>query len=149
MDLNASRLRAGELLTGLGAVLLLVLLLFTHWYASRTGWQLLSSLRWLALVTIVAALALVFLQVTRRAPAVPVTMSVIVFVLGLVTVLWLIYRVVIDPATHEHAGAWLGLLSACLIVIGSFLSMRQEGILPADGPQDIPVVQLRGGGPAG
>ena len=49
---------------------------------SLTGWQALTDLRWLLLVTIVAAVALVFAQVTRRAPAIPVTMSLIVMLLG-------------------------------------------------------------------
>jgi hypothetical protein len=69
-------------------------------------------------------------------------MSVIVTVLALLTVLWLIYRVVISPPPDERISAWLGLASACLILVGAFLSMRREGILPADGPQEIPLVTL-------
>ena len=40
------------------------------------------SLRWLILITSLAALALVYLQGTRRAPAMPAAFSLIVTVLG-------------------------------------------------------------------
>jgi hypothetical protein len=144
MDLKPGRLRRGEILAGAGAILLAVLMAVVHWYGHGTGWQVLTSARWSAVVTVVAALVLVVTQATRPAPALPVVMSVIVTVLGLLTVLWLLYRVAISPASHEHVGAWLGLISACLIVIGAFLSMRQEGILPADATHEIPMVELRG-----
>src|SRR5947209_11735137 len=62
MDLDPARLRRGELLAGTGGVLLLVFLVAGTWSShhgtSRTGWQLLTHLRWLLLVTSVAAIAL-------------------------------------------------------------------------------------------
>ena len=112
MDVDPSRLRRGELLAGAGAVLLLVFMLAGKWAGSGSGFQTLVTLRWLIVVTIAAAFGLVFVQVTRRAPAVPVTMSLIVTVLGLITVLALIYRVLINPPAQQHAAAYLGLLSA-------------------------------------
>ena len=103
MDFDPARLRRGEILAGAGAVLLLVFLLAGKWYGhgahARTGWEALTTLRWLLLVTILAAFGLVVTQITRRAPAVPVTMSLIVTVLGLVAVLAIIFRVLISPIT--------------------------------------------------
>ena len=108
MDFHPSRLRRGEVLAGVGAVLLLVFVLALKWYGhgdhSLTGWQALTNLRWLVIVTIACALALTITQATRRSPAVPATLSVIVTVLGLITVLALIYRVLIDPP-RRRAGA--------------------------------------------
>jgi cytochrome bd-type quinol oxidase subunit 2 len=144
MDFDPGRLRRGELLAGVSAVLLLVFLLAGKWYGhgsqARTGWQALPVLRWLLVLTIAAAFALVFTQVTRRAPAIPVALSVIVTVLGAITVLALIYRVLINPPSHEQAGAFLALLSAIGVAYGGFLSMREEGIADRDAPRDIPVV---------
>ncbi|HEX4279930.1 MAG TPA: hypothetical protein VHZ27_04135, partial [Solirubrobacteraceae bacterium] len=104
MDFDASRLRRGEWLAGASAVLLAIFLVGGKWYGgagrtggSLTGWQALTDLRWLLLVTIVAAVGLVFIQATRRAPALPVTMSLVVMLLGIVTVVALIIRVLIDP----------------------------------------------------
>jgi cytochrome bd-type quinol oxidase subunit 2 len=145
MDFDPGRLRRGELLAGVGGVLLLVFLLAGRWYGhgaqARTGWEALPVLRWLLVVTIAAAFALVFAQVTRRAPAVPVTLSLVVTVLGAITVLALIYRVLISPPSHEQAGAFLGLLSAIALAYGGYLSLREEGIARQDAPRDIPVVR--------
>jgi hypothetical protein len=145
MNFDPARLRRGELLAGAGAVLLLVFLLAANWYGhgaqARTGWQALTTLRWLLVVTILAAFALVVTQTVRRAPAIPVTLSVIVTVLGLISVLALIYRVLISPAAHEQAGAYLGLLSALALALGGYLSMREEGIARRDAPAEIPVVR--------
>jgi hypothetical protein len=153
MDFDATRLRRGELLAGAGALLLAVFLLALRWYGvggrgsgSLTGWQGLMHLRWLALVTILAAFWLVLAQVTRRAPALPVALSVIVSVLGLLTALWLVYRVIVNPLPHEQIGAVLGLISACVLAYGAYLSMREEGISPKDERTDIPTVSLGGGG---
>jgi hypothetical protein len=148
MGFDPSRLRRGELLAGAGAVLLLVFMLAGKWYGhgpgSRTGWQALVDLRWLLAVTIAAAISLLLSQTTRRAPAVPVTMSIIVAVLGLLSVLALIYRVLINPPAHEQLGAFLGLISAAALAYGGFLSLRQEGIARRDEPRHIPVVRPGG-----
>ena len=148
MDFHPSRLRRGEVLAGVGAVLLLVFMLAVKWYGhgdhSLTGWQALTNLRWLVVVTIACALALTITQATRRSPAVPATLSVIVTVLGLITVLALIYRVLIDPLADEQAGAYLGLLSALVLAYGAYKSLRQEGISTRDAPADIPVIRPGG-----
>jgi len=147
MEFDPSRLRRGELLAGASAVLLAIFLVGGKWYrpgtgsaGSQTGWQALTDLRWLLLLTIIAAVALVIVQATRRAPAIPVTMSLVVMLLGIVTVLALIYRVLIDPPPHQQAGAYLGLLSAIGIMVGGYLSLRQEGVAARDNRRDIPIV---------
>jgi hypothetical protein len=145
MGLRPARLRRGELLAGAGALALIVLMVGVHWYGARTGWQVLTSARWLVVVTVAAALVLVASQATRPSPALPVTMSVITTVLGLLTVLWLLYRVAVSPGAHQHVGSCLGLLSACMILVGAFWSMRQEGISPEDEPREIVTVKLRAG----
>jgi cytochrome b561 len=163
MEFDPSRLRRGEVIAGASALLLLVFLLFFRWYGvsaflaqtassssptSFTGWDSLTNLRWLLLLTILAALALTFLQATQRAPALPVSLSVIVTVLGLITVLALIYRVVInvpgpDDLLEQKPGAWLGLASAIGILYGGYASMRQEGVQPRDARTEIETIRLR------
>ena len=141
MDFDLSRLRRGEMLAGAGAILLLVFMLAGKWAGSRTGWEALVSLRWLLVVTIATAFGLVITQATRRSPAIPVTMSLMVTVLGAISVLALIYRVLINPPSHQHAAAYVGLLSAVGLTYGSYLSMREEGIARRDAPSEIPVVR--------
>ncbi len=148
MNLDPARLRRGELLAGTGAVLLLVFTVAGKWYGSgsgsRTGWQALTDLRWLLVVTIAAAFALVLAQIARRSPAIPVTLSLIVTVIGLICVLALIYRVLINPPAHEQAGAYLALISALGLAYGGYLSLREEGIARRDALSEIPVIRPGG-----
>ncbi len=166
MDLDPSRLRRGEWLVGASAVLLLVFLFALPWYeihspigssgpaalgltTSFNGWDELTRLRWLFVLTIASAFLLVYFQATRRAPALPAAFSVIVTVLGGLTALALLYRVVInvpgiDSVVQAQPGAYLGLASACLLACGAFLSMRKEGIASRDEPPEIETIQLSG-----
>ncbi len=141
MGIDPARLRRGELLAGAGAVLLTVLMLAGKWAGGRSGWQALVSVRWLLAVTIILAFALVITQVSRRSPAVPVTLSLVLTVLGPISVLALIYRVLISPPAHQHAAAYLGLLSALGLAYGGYLSLREEGVARRDAPGEIPVVR--------
>jgi hypothetical protein len=161
MDLDPSRLRRGELIVGASAIVLLASMFVLNWYSlsgaiaptasslgaptSWNGWNGLTHVRWLVLVTVASGLLLVILQATRRAPALPVSLSVIVTVLGLLTALGLVYRVLInepgsDSAGGREAGAYVGLISAVALLYGGYLSMRQEGIAAKDAVPEIETV---------
>jgi hypothetical protein len=161
MRLRARRLRWPEWLTGAGGLALLAVMLLVPWYqltlasappgptffvAEKVdGWNGLSHARWLLLLTILLALGAAFFQAQRRAPALPVTLSLIASVIGAFTTLWLIVRVVVSPAGGREIGGWLGLLAVAVITYGGFASVRLEGIDPADGPGEIPTVGLARG----
>jgi hypothetical protein len=166
MGFDSGRLRRGELIAGASALLLLVFMFLFKWYGlggavpsdlvtaigsrlhvstAQNAWHAMTILRWLMLVTILAALALPLLQATRRSPAVPVSMSVIVTVLGSLTAILLVYRVLInlpgnDKFIDQKVGAVLGLVSALGIALGGFESMRREGISSKDARTEIPTV---------
>jgi hypothetical protein len=161
VDFDPSRLRRGELIVGASAIVLLASMFALKWYGlssaigppgtklgvatSLDGWSALSHIRWLVLLTIACSLGLVFLQATRRAPALPATMSVIVTVLAILTALALIYRVLInepgaDNLVEQKAGAFVGLISAIALNYGGYQSLRQEGIAAGDAPVEIETV---------
>ncbi len=165
MDFDPSRLRRGEWIAGISALLLLVFLFALPWYGvsggigktaaalglstSVNGWDGLTHLRWLVMVTILSALALAYNQATRKAPAIPAALSVIVTVLATLSTLLLIYRVLInvpgsDSVMQQKAGAYLGLLSAVVLTYGAYESMRREGINPRDEPSEIETIDLGG-----
>jgi predicted signal transduction protein with EAL and GGDEF domain len=167
VDFDPARLRRGEWIAGASAVLMLVFVFVLPWYgltstvappatrlASSTsinGWDGLPHVRWLVLVTVLGALALIYFQASRQAPALAVSISVIVTVLGILTLLALLYRVVInvpgpDGVLEARAGAYLGLASALGVAYGAYASLRTEGIAERDGPGEIPTVRL-GNGP--
>jgi hypothetical protein len=145
MGFDASRLRRGEVLAAAGGVLLLAFMFAGKWYGTgshaRTGWEALTTLRWLVVVTIALAFLLTITQAMCRAPAIPATLSMIVTVIGTINVLALIYRVLISHPGHEQAGAYLALLSAIGLAYGGFVSLRQEGVARRDAPTEIPVVR--------
>lgn len=140
-----SRLRRGEWIVGAGGVALLASMLLLPWYRvagmSVDGWHGLTHLRWLLLATVAAAFALVYFQATRPAPAIPVTLSLLVTVLGVIAALWLIYRDFISAAGSLEAGAIIGLLALIAIAAGGWESQHREGIAPGDVPE-IPTVSL-------
>jgi hypothetical protein len=167
MGFQRSRLRRGEIVAGLGAMVLLVAMFALPWYGSkgelaplaarlgvstsRDAWNSLSLTRWLMLLTIVAALALVYLQGTRPAPALPATFSLFVTLLGGLTTLVLIFRVLIDvPGPNDvvtrDVGGFVGLVASIAITWAGSRSLRAEGIAPQDGPQDIPTIHSEAAG---
>jgi hypothetical protein len=105
------------------------------------GWNALISFRWLAVATLVLSAAMLFLQATRRAPAIGITLSVFVAIFGALTAAWLILRVGIDPPSGRKVGGWIGLAGALAIMYGGFSAMRREGISPKDEPASIPTIQ--------
>ena len=167
MGFETTRLRKGELIVGAGGIVLLASMFLLKWFGlsgavasdaqrlgistSVNGWHGLTTLRWFMLVTVALSFALVYYQATRRAPAVPVTLSVLVFVVTLITLIGLIYRVLInEPGPNslidQKAGAYIGLIATLAITIGAFLSMREEGLAAADAPAEIPTITVTGVG---
>jgi len=145
MRFDLRRLRAGELLATAGVVVMLVALFAVHWYdgaVARTGWHTATHLRWLLLVAAAFGLAITAAQAACRGPALPASLDVLAIVVAFVTLLWLIFRVAVDPPPHELFGAWLELIGGAALLAGSFLALRQEGILERDGPGEIPLVRL-------
>jgi hypothetical protein len=155
MDFDPARLRTGEVIVGASALVLLASIFVLDWYGlngtlaptaerlglpvSVNGWHGLTTVRWLLLLTVGCALALVYFQASRRAPALPVTLSTILTVLAVITTLVLIYRVLINPpgpgdVITTRTGAYVGLLSALALVYGAYRSLRQEGIAERDAP---------------
>lgn len=152
MEPDFSRLRRGELIAASSALALLAVMFLLKWYGapgveSVDAWHALSIVRWLMLLTIVLALALAYLQASQHSPAVPVTLSVLVLTFGLLLVLLLIYRVLInepgpDNLVDRKLGAFLGLLCAIGITYGGYLSLRREGLAPKDERTEIETLAI-------
>jgi hypothetical protein len=165
VEFDPSRLRRGELIVGGGALALAVAMFLLPWYGVKSvlapglalsghptsfdGWNGLSHVRWLVLVTLLAAVLLVWLQGARRAPALPATFGAIVTVLGMLTVLALIYRVLINvPGANSlvdrKVGAYVGLVGSVAVFYGGYASLRQEGLSDRDAVTEIETVPLTG-----
>ncbi len=135
MRTEESRLHPGEIVALAGALVLLVLLFAAKWYGpgdlaaghvltgTVNGWNGLLHLRWLIVVTICATGALGVLALVRRGGALRLALRVIVALLGLGTVLWLGYRVLISIPPGQTAAAYFGLASAVAIFLGACFSL--------------------------
>jgi len=143
----------GEIVAAVGGILLFVFLFFFAWYgvggaiggiaeslgvkATVNGWHGHSVLRWLMLLTIIAALGLAFLTATQRTVALPVTAAVITTAIAALTTVLLAYRVIInEPGPNQFIdvkiGAWLGLVATAVVTYGGYLAMREEGTSLSD-----------------
>jgi hypothetical protein len=149
--LAVGRLRAGELLAGVGAAVLVVSL-FLPWFGaevhvesgsegavnllvvtgSSSGWD---GLGWLVLAIAAAAIALAGWLVFATATVRPVTQvvagDVLTATIGTLAVVVLALRaLVFQPGPNElvtvRYGAWLGLAGALLLAIGALWSLADE-----------------------
>jgi hypothetical protein len=140
-----SRLRSGEWLALVGAVLL-AFLLGTDWFllsapeaaigAHESG---IRSLGWLAslilVVAIALALAVTWATVTERGPSTPVALGVLSTLFSMLAVVAILVRLVLQPGLGLGAGnedvdvalpAWLGLVAALLLAVGAWRAMGDE-----------------------
>jgi len=147
MRFDPTRVRRGGLLGAAGAVVLLILMFAVKWYrpgvltsgvryaGSVDGWHGLLHLRWLIVVTIAAALLLGLVSLRPGAPGLRQILVVLVGLLGLATVLWLGYRVLISVPHGEKPAAYIGLGCAVIVLAGAGLAawdgLRPTGSAPS------------------
>ena len=143
--MRLSRLRTGEVIALLGAIAL-ALLLALDWFLlstpdARVGQHEsgIRSLGWLAglvlVFAILLALALAFLTVTRRSPAVQVMFAVLTTCFGVFATIAIAVRLIAQPGLGVDAGnadvdvalpAYLGLVAAAGITFGGWRTMADE-----------------------
>jgi len=172
MEFDASRLRSGELIAGVSAVLLFIVM-FLSWYGlklntgslgtfalpnvSYDAWDAFSVIDLILLLTVIVALALVVTQATQRSPAIPVSLSVLTTTLAGLSVLLIVFRMIDPPSIVDvpavldahldrtlDIGIYLGLVASLGILYGGYRSMRVEGLAPRDARTEIETVKLGG-----
>jgi hypothetical protein len=134
----------GERVSASCAVALLVFMFAFAWYGvdqmpgrvsgrrvvtTANAWDGLMAVRWVMLVTILVALGSVVLHWHQRGHGARTLTGPFVAVLGLVTALLLVFRVLIDPPASaevpdQKLGAILGLFAAFGVAIGGWDSVR-------------------------
>jgi hypothetical protein len=142
-----ARVRFGEVLAALGAVVLLVALLALHWYGEplRTGWTAIPTLRWFVLVTVALGVLLAITQATSTGPGLPVSLDLIgTLVAGLTTIL-LAIRLATTGASLQ-VGAYVGVVAAAATAVGALRALgAEQGWSPDSRP--IELVKLSSVGP--
>jgi hypothetical protein len=147
--------RADKLLAG-GAIVLLLSMFLLKWYGGsisgpgpdgnqRTissnldGWHAFTGGRWLWLLTALLALGYVWTVAAQRPVGPQGLASTVVTVLGGLTVLWFLYRIihhthgtiVNGPVTVDFGlkyGIWIALPAALVLTAGAGMAMRRDGV---------------------
>ncbi len=129
--MKLTRLRSGELIATVGAIALAVLT-FRPWFqgpgGNMTAWDEFGVVDVLIVAVVLAALALAVATVTERTPALPVASAVWTTLLAFVTTIAILVWVLVLPgdATGRCPASWLGLAASAVILVGAWLSMRDE-----------------------
>ncbi len=127
MDLR--RLRSGELLAGACAGGLLAVT-FSEWFGGESAWETMAIARFALVALVLCALALLVLTVSRTV-AMATSMATITIAVGVITLLLVVYRVVVnEPGTNAvvsiDAGAYLGLALVVGVMAGAFRALADE-----------------------
>lgn len=144
---GAGRIYRGELTAALSALALLVAMFATKWYgvagvpdpsATRPAlsgavdaWNALTIVRWVMLVTILAAVGSVVLHASQRSHGTRTNTSALLFGLGTVTAALVVYRVLIDlpqasRVIDQKLGALLGIVCALGIALGGMEAVAEQ-----------------------
>ena len=145
--MTATRVHIGELTSAVSALLLLVLMFAVKWYGvagvpdpsyarpavsgAEDGWNGLSVVRWIVLVTVIAAVGSVLLHASQRGHGTRTDTSRLVAGMGALTSLLLVYRVLIalpggGTVIDQKLGAVLGLVCALGIAWGGYASIAEQ-----------------------
>jgi hypothetical protein len=168
MQMDIDKLNTGEKIAGVSAVLLFVFMFF-DWFgveisgeggsvsfgsgAGGSAWDALDFIPIVLVITIAVALINVFLRLSDSDYEPPISMNVAVAVLGGISTLLILFRIIDPPgfgtfggvsvdATLEF-GIFLGLIAAAGIAFGGYKAMQEEGS-SFSGTAD----KLSGGGPS-
>jgi len=182
MDVN--RLTLGEKIAA-GSAIALFIFMFFSWFGvevssgglvedvggeGANAWDALDLIRFVLLLTIIAALAMAFIKANSTRVDLPLPLSAVVAGLGILSVLLILYRIIDPPGEVGGAdalgleveitreiGVFLGLIAAAGIAYGGFRAMQEEGTsfkdagdrLRSDGPGDGPGPGSRPGSGSG
>ena len=155
MDLD--RLSTGEKIAAVSAILLFVFMFFNWFGVEVSGvggfsgtisgeggnaWEALDFIPIVLMLTIAAALGVAALRLSDAAYEPPVSANTVVTVLGVISVLLILFRIIDPPSfgsvggisvdATRNIGIFLGLIAAGGIAYGGYSAMREEGITFGD-----------------
>jgi uncharacterized membrane protein YhaH (DUF805 family) len=143
MDVN--RLSTGEKIAGVSAILLFIFMFFDWFTVSASNgfvsvsvggsaWDALDVIPIILLIAIVAAVGVAVARLSDAVFEPSVSMNAVVAILGIVSVLLILYRIISPPdsgvsgiGVDPAVGIFLGLIAAAGIAYGGYRAMQEEG----------------------
>lgn len=148
MDVN--RLSTGEKIAGVSGVLLFIFMFFDWFTASASNglfsvsvggsaWDALEVIPIILMIAIVAAVGVAVIRLTDAVFEPPISMNAVVAVLGAISFLLILYRIISPPdsgiseiSVDPAVGIFLGLIAAAGITFGGYRAMQEEGVTFGD-----------------
>jgi hypothetical protein len=146
--MELDRLSTGEKIAG-GSGLLLFIFMFFDWFevevsgssglfsvsAGGSAWEALDVIPIILMIAIVVAVGVAVVRLTDAVLEPPISVNAIVAVLGAISVLLILYRIVDPPSAGDIPGVdvnpaigiFLGLIAAVGIAYGGYRAMQEEG----------------------
>src|SRR6476646_1569744 len=143
------RLSTGEKIAG-GSAVLLFIFMFFDWFkvdvssgnglfsisVGGSAWEAFSYTDLFLMLTIIVAVAVAVIRLSDALVEPPVSLNAVAAVLGAVSVLLIVYRIIDPPGDtggvpgvdiNPAIGAFLGLIAAAGLTYGAYLAMQEEG----------------------
>jgi hypothetical protein len=143
------RLSTGEKIAA-GSAVLLFIFMFFDWFtvdissgdglfsvsAGGNAWEAFSWIDLFLMLTIVVAVAVAVIRLSDALVEPPVSLNAVAAVLGAVSVLLILYRIIDPPIdtgdlpgvdVGRAIGVYLGLLASAALTYGAFRAMQEEG----------------------
>src|SRR5512144_904751 len=148
MDVN--RLSTGEKIAGVAGILLFIFMFFDWFTASASNgfisvtvggsaWDALEVIPIILMIAIVAAVGVAVIRLTDAVFEPAISMNAVVAVLGVISVLLILYRIISPPdsgiseiSVDPAVGIFLGLIAAAGIAYGGHRAMQEEGVTFGD-----------------
>ena len=144
--MDVSRLRRGEQIAGVSGIALLLIMFIFDWFTVEAAgglgpsfggnaWDTMEIIRFILLLTALAAIALAVVRATQSNVDMPVALSAITAGLGILSVVLIIFRIISPPDggvgdlidVGRAIGVFLGLIAAAGVAYGGYLAMQEEG----------------------
>jgi hypothetical protein len=152
---DVSTLSTGERVSGVAGLALLLIMILFSWFGfevagfgspeGANAFEAFDVIDIVLLITAIAAIALPLASATQATVDIPVALSAIVALLGAISVVLILFRIISPPdfdipsavdigfgevdqgvETTRKIGVFLGLLAAIGVTIGGWLAMQEE-----------------------
>jgi hypothetical protein len=143
--MDADRLSTGEKIAGVSAILLFIFMFFDWFTVSAdngfvsvsvggSAWDALDVIPIILMLAIIAAIGVAVVRLTDAVFEPAISMNAVVSVLGVISVLLILYRIISPPdsdfsgiSVDPAFGIFISLLAAAGIAYGGYRAMQEEG----------------------
>jgi hypothetical protein len=176
--MDISTLSTGEKVSGVAGILLFLIMILFSWFGievagfgspeGANAFEAFDVIDIVLLITAIAAVALPLMSATQATVDLPVALSAIVALLGAISVILIVFRIISPPDfgipgsvdvgfgevdtgadTTREIGVFLGLLAAIGVAAGGWLAMQEEGTSFAEQRDRVAGGRGPGPGPGG